>query len=357
MPNFRREPKQIRRLKISQLQNRRREDLTKLVSNSIMSCASYDQTIEVNEVPMIAICRRNVRDVGSYIVAELVSRPFLKRHVLKNLTNVVKNHPFLTLADYSRIDTEKTNKKLTEWINSPQFIPCFGYDYRHCCENYENFSIGADPYEDYSPYYKYECYTYKNELQWFFALYTEWKNVSRRPESKYYLIPIQKWFNAEPRVFPMPLPSKKGFRWYKVEELLRHMYRNIIEKYETDLNPQPILHDVLFSNYFSTLWLKSHFIRTPVNIQSLQNIVKCFPYPDKIVIKKKRYFKLLSLNGMVRLLLLNLVISPGSSLTMKRVCSRNLLRYLTGGEYLIYLNSNFDSFQQYWARLFSHRKF
>ena len=165
---------------------------------------------------------------------------------------------------------------------------------------------------------------------------------------------IKNWFNAEPRVFPMPLPSKKGFRWYKVEELLRHVYRNIIEKYETDLNPQPILHDVLFSNYFSILWLRT---RTPIHIQSLQNIVKCFPYPDKIVIRNKRYFKLLSLNGMVKLLLLNLVSSPGSSLTMKRVCSINILRYLTGGEYLLYLNSNFNSFQQYWARLFSDRNF
>lgn len=351
MPNFRRDSKQVRRLKVSQLQNRRREDLTKLVSNSIMSCSSHDQK-EDNGVQMIAICTRNVRDVSSYIVAALVSQPFLKRRILKNLTDVVKNHPFLTLSNYSGFYTEKIKKKLTEWMNSPHFIRCFECDY-NCCENYNDFSIGVG----HTDYYRCEYYTYKNELQWFFALYTEWKNVSRRPESKYYLISILTWFNAEPRVFPMPLPSKKGFRWYKVEELLRHMYRNIIEKYETDLNPQPILHDVLFSNYFSTLWLKSHFIRTPVNIQSLQNIVKCFPYPDKIVIKKKRYFKLLSLNGMVRLLLLNLVISPGSSLTMKRVCSRNLLRYLTGGEYLIYLNSNFDSFQQYWARLFSHRKF
>lgn len=334
MPNINRDSKQVRRLKISQFQNRRREELTKLISNSIMSCASYDQK-EDNGVPMIAICTRNVRDVSSYIVAELVSRPFLKKHVLKNIIDVVKTHPFLTLADYSRIDTEKNKKKLTEWMNSPQFIRHFGCDYYHCCENYSDFLIGFDRHEIYSQYYKYECYTYKNELQWFFALYTEWKNVAQSPESKYYLIDIKTWFNAEPRIFPMPLPSKKGFRWYKVEELLRHVYRNIIEKYETDLNPQPILHDVLFSNYFSTLWLRTHFIRIPINTQSHQNIVKCFPFPDKIVIKKRRYFRLLSINGMTRLLLINLVNSPGSSQTMKRVCSGNLLRYLTGGEYLL----------------------
>ena len=351
MPNINRDSKQIRRLRVSQFQNRRREDLTKLVSNSIMSCARYDDATK--EVPMIAICTRNVRDVSSYIVAELVSRPFLKRHVLGNLIDVLKTHPFLTLANYSGFYTEKTTKKIIEWMNSPQFVQCFGYDYYHCCENYNDFSIGFGHID----YYRNECYTYKNELQWFFALYTEWKNVARCPESKYYLIPILTWFNAEPRIFPIPLPSKKGFHWYKVDELLRHVYRNIIEKYETDLNPHPTLHDVLFSNYFSTLWLKSHFIRTPINAQLQQNIVKCFPFPDKIVIKNKRYLKLLSLNGIVRLLLRNLVNSPGSSITMKRVCSGNLLRYLTGGEYLIYLNSNFNSFQQYWARLFSDRIF
>jgi hypothetical protein len=334
MPNINRDPKQVRRLKVSQFQNRRREELTKLVSNSIMSCASYDQK-EDDGVPMIAICARNVRDVSSYIVAAVVSQPFLKRRVLKNLTDVVKNHPFLTLANYSQIDTEKNKKKLTEWMNSPQFIRCFGCDYYHCCENYNDFLIAFDRHEVYSPYYKYECYTYKNELQWFFALYTEWKNVARCPESKYYLIDIKTWFNAEPRIFPMPLPSKKGFRWYKVEELLQHVYRNIIENYETDLNPQPMLHDVLFTYYFATLWVKSHFIRTTINTQSQQNIVECFPFPDKIVIKKKRYFRLLSINGMVRLLLINLVNRPGSSLSMKKVCAGNLLRYLTGGEYLL----------------------
>jgi hypothetical protein len=330
MPNINRDSKQVRRLKASQFQNRRREELTKLVSNSIMSCTSYDQK-EDNGVPMIAICSRNVRDVSSYIVGELVSRPFLKKHVLKNLTDVVKNHPFLILADYSRIDTEKNKKKLTEWMNSQNFIRCFGCDYYHCCENYNDFLVGFG----HTDYYRDECYTYKNELQWFFTLYTEWKNVARCPESKYYLIPILTWFNAEPRIFPMPLPSKKGFRWYNVEELLQHVYINIIEKYETDLNPQPILQDVLFSNYFSTLWLKSHFIRTPINTQSQQNIVECFPFPDRIVIKRKRYFRLLSINGMVRLLLLNLVNRPGSSLSMKKVCAGNLLRYLTGGEYLL----------------------
>jgi hypothetical protein len=340
MPNFRRESKQVRRLKISQFQNRRREALTKLVSNSITSCPSYDHCHDQKEVPMIAICSRNVRDVTSYIVGGMISHPFLKRYISKNLTNVVKNHPFQTLANYSRIATEKTKKKLTEWINSTHFIRCFRCDYYHCCGNYDDFLIGFDRNEDYSAYYKYECYTYRNELQWFFSLYTEWKNVARCPESKHYLIPISTWFNSEPRLFPMPLPSKKGFRWFKVEELLQHVYRNIIEKYETDLNPQPTLHDVLFSNYFSTLWLKSHFIRTTVNTQSQQNIVKCFPFPDKIVIKRKRYFRLLSLNGMVRLLLLNLVSSLGSSLTMKKVCFKNLVRYLTGGEYLLYLNSN-----------------
>jgi hypothetical protein len=352
MPNFRRDPKQVRRLKISQFQNRRREDLTKLVSNSITSCPSYVQK-EGNGVPMVAISTRNVRDVSSYIVTEMISRPFLKRHVLGNLIDVLKTPPFLTLSNYSGFYTEKTTKKITEWMNSQNFIRCFGYDYYHCCGNYNDFSIGFG----HTDYYRNEYYTYKNEFQWFFSLYTEWKNAARCPESKYYLMEISSWFNAEPRLFPMPLPSKKGFRWFKVEELLRHVYRNIIEKYETDLNPQPILHDVLFSNYFSTLWLKSHFIRTPVNTQMLQNIVKCFPFPDKIVIKKKRYFRLLSLNGMMRLLLINLVSCPGSSLTMKRVCSRNLLRYLTGGEYLLYLNSNFNSFQQYWARLFSDRYF
>jgi hypothetical protein len=295
-----------------------------------MSCPSYLQK-EGNGVPMVAISTRNVRDVSSYIVAEMISRPFLKRHVVGNLIDVLKTHPFLTLSNYSGFYTEKITKKLTEWMNSQNFIRCFGYDYYHCCGNYDDFSIGFGHTE----YYRNEYYTYKNEFQWFFSLYTEWKNVARCPDSKYYLIPISTWFTAEPWLFPMPLPSKKGFRWFKVEELLRHVYRNIIEKYETDLNPQPTLHDVLFSNYFSTLWLRSHFMRTPINTQLLQNIVKCFPFPDKIVIKKKRYFRLLSLNGIVRLLLLNLVSSPGSSLTMKRVCSRTLVRYLTGGEYLL----------------------
>lgn len=330
MPNIHRDPKQVRRLKNSQFQNRRRECLTKLVSNSIMSCPSYVR-IEDNGVPMVAISTRNVRDVSSYIVAEMISQPFLKRHVLENLIDVLKTPPFLTLSNYSGFYTEKTTKKITEWMNSQNFIRCFGCDYYHCCENYDDFSIGFGHTE----YYRNEYYTYKNEFQWFFSLYTEWKNVARCPESKYYLMEISSWFNVEPRLFPMPLPSKKGFRWLKVEELLQHVYRNIIEKYETDLNPQPTLHDVLFSNYFSDRWLKLNFIPIYINTQTHKNIVNCFPFPDKIVMKRKRYFRLLSVNGIVRLLLLNLVNRPGSSLTIKKVCYKNLLRYIIGGEYLL----------------------
>ena len=151
----------------------------------------------------------------------------------------------------------------------------------------------------------------------------------------------------------MPLPCQKGFRWYNVDVLLQHVFRNIIEKYETDLSVQPTIFDVAFSNYFSTIWTNR---RRTFQIDFQNNISKCFPFPDRIVITKIRYVRLLSLNGMVKLLLNKWVSSPGTSLTIRRVFSRMLLRYLSGGEYLICINSEFSSFAQYWHRRYQ-RKF
>jgi len=156
----------------------------------------------------------------------------------------------------------------------------------------------------------------------------------------------------------MRLPCKKGYRWYNVDILLKHVFRNIIDKYDTDLPIQPKIYDVAFSNYFSMIWTNVQLGKSRLQIESQNQISKCFPFPDRIVINNKRYLKLLSLNGMVRLLMHQFVNISGSSLTMRRVCFTKLYRYLTGGEYLIYLTINYTSFPQHWYRLYhSNRKF
>jgi len=339
------EPKPIRRQKPSQWQNRRRETLTKLVSKSITSCASHDARLD-GDIPMIAICSRNVRDVSGIIVTNIIEHTFLKRYLAENVSKVSESSLFRLLAHYSQRCSENINIKLTEWMSSENFVKDFGFDYYHSCENFENFTIGYDRNGGYSHYYKYECSTFKNELQWFFSLYDQWNSVVRCAESPYYLMKITDWFNAEKRDCPMPLPSKKGVRWFKVDDLLRRVYNNIIEKYETDMNPQSTILEVAFSNYFSTVWANSELRR----ISAHTCITEYFPYPDQIVTIHRRYLRLLSLGGIMRTLLKNMTSLPGTSLTMTRFIKRTLVNYLTSGEYFIILEQNGTPFPQFWAR-------
>jgi hypothetical protein len=345
----RKDPKPIRRLKPSQWQNRRREALTKLVSKSITSCASHDVRID-HSVPMIAICSRNVRDVSGIIVTNIIEHTFLKRYLAENVSNVSESNLFRHLANYSQSCFENINIKLKEWMNSENFVKDFGFDYYHSCENYENFTIGYDRNGGYSHYYKYECSKFKNELQWFFSLYDQWNSVVRCVESPYYLMKISDWFKAEKRDCPTPLPSKKGVRWFKVDDLLRCVYNNIIEKYETDLNPQSKILEVAFSNYFSTLWLNTELRRISAHTQSISCITEYFPFPDQIVTTRNRYLRLLSLGGIMRTLIKNMTQLPGTSLTMTRFAKRTLVNYLTSGEYFIILEQNGIQFPQLWAR-------
>ena len=67
----------MRRIKVSQWQNRRREALTKLASKSITSCASHDARLDC-DIPMIAICSRNVRNVAGIIVDNIIQYTYLK---------------------------------------------------------------------------------------------------------------------------------------------------------------------------------------------------------------------------------------------------------------------------------------
>ena len=345
MPRNYRRPKSVRRLKVSQWQNRRREALTKLASKSITSCASHDARLD-GDIPMIAICSRNVRNVAGIIVDNIIQYTYLKRHLAENVSQVRDSDLFRTLSNYSRINSENINIKLNEWMSSENFVKDFGFDYYHSCQNYENFTIGYDRYGGYSQYYKYQCFQFKNELQWFFSLYDQWNSVVRCATSPYYLMKITDWFNAEKREFPMPSPSKKGVRWFKVDVLLQNVYNNIIEKYETDMNPQRKIYDVVFSNYFSTLWVNSELRR----ISAQTSATQYFPFPDQIVSTLKRYFRLLSLGGIMRTLLKNMTQLPGTSLTMTRFAKRCLVNYLTSGEYLILLEHVEETFPQLWAR-------
>ena len=338
--NYRR-PKSVRRLKVSQWQNRRREALTKLASKSITSCASHDARLD-GDIPMIAICSRNVRNVAGIIVDNIIQYTYLKRYLAENSHSDL----FRSLSNYSRINSENINIKLKEWMSSENFVKDFGFDYYHSCQNYENFTICYDRNGGYSHYYKYECSKFKNELQWFFSLYDQWNSLVRCTTSPYYLMKIIDWFNAEKRDFPMPSPSKKGVRWYNVDVLLQHVFNNIIEKYETDMNPQPKIHDVAFSNYFSTLWLNTEQRR----ISAHTCVTQYFPFPDQIVQTRKRSLRLLSLGGIMRTLLKNMTKLPGTSLTMTRFAKRALVNYLTSGEYLILLEHVEETFPQLWAR-------
>lgn len=341
----RKDPKQIRRQKPSQWQNRRREDLIKLVSNSITSCASHDSRLEGD----IAICSRNVREIANIITFYISDEKYLKRYLIQKIANVSNSVPYLyeRLVNYSKNQQAEIEPIIDKWT-CPFFVACFQYDFHFCGHKFEHFKIAADFHEEYSEYYKSDCRKYPNALQWYFSLYKEW---IWNDKYDWY-----GWIKTKKKEIPMPLPSKKGFRWYNVDVLLQHVFRNIIEKYDTDLSVQPTIYDVAFSNYFSTIWINSRLGTRCIQLESQKCISNCFPFPDRIVITKIRYVRLLSLNGMVRLLLHKWVSSPGSSLTMNRVCSTKLLRYLSGGEYLICSNSIFSSFPQYWHRQYE-RKF
>lgn len=344
-----RDPKQIRRLRQSQWQNRRREDLIKLVSNSITSCASHDSRLEGD----IAICSRNVREIANIITGHILDEKYLKRFLIEKIANISSSMPFLhsKLVNYSQKHQEEIEPIIDKW-SCPFFVECFQYDFHFCRYNFQNFKIAADWSEEYSQYYKSECQKHPNALQWYFSLYKEWhKDWTWNSQFNFY-----GWITKKKKEIPMPLPCQKGFRWYNVDVLLQHVYKNIIEKYETDLPVQPTIYDVAFSNYFSTVWTNARLGRRCVQLDFQSSISQCFPFPDRIVIYKMRYLRLLSLNSMVRLLLHKLVSSPGSSLTMNRLCSTKLLRYLSGGEYLICVNSIFSSFPQYWHRRYE-RKF
>jgi hypothetical protein len=345
----RKDPKHIRRQKPSQWQNRRREDLIKLVSNSITSCANHDSRLEGD----IAICSRNVREIANIITFYILDEKYLKRYLIQKIANVSNSMPYLyeRLVNYSQKHQDEIEPTIKEWT-CPFFIECFQHDFHLCRHNFKDFKIAADWSEEYSQYYKSNCRKYPNALQWYFALYKEWNNCWTGEEK----FNFYGWIVNKKKEIPMPLPCQKGFRWYNVDVLLQHVFRNIIEKYETDLSVQPTIYDVAFSNYFSMIWINAKLGRRCVQIESLKCISNCFPFPDRIVITRIRYVRLLSLNGMVRLLLDKWVSSPGSSLTMNRVCSTKLLRYLSGGEYLICVNSIFSSFAQYWHRRYE-RKF
>lgn len=338
-------PKQIRRQKPSQWQNRRREDLIKLVSNSITSCASHDSRLEGD----IAICSRNVREIANIITGYILDEKYLKRFLIEKLANVSNSVPYLNerLVNYSQKHQAEIEPIIDKWT-CPFFVECFQCDFHFCGHNFQHFKIAADWSEEYSEYYKSNCRKYPNALQWYFTLYKEWIWNSQ--------LNFYGWIKNKKKEIPMPLPCKKGFRWYNVDLLLQHVFRNIIEKYDTDLSIQPTIYDVAFSNYFSTIWINARLGRRCIQIESQKYISNCFPFPDRIVIYKMRYLRLLSVNGMVRLLLHKWVSSLGSSLTMHRVCSIQLLRYLSGGEYLICVNSIFSSFPQYWHRRYE-RKF
>jgi hypothetical protein len=345
----RKAPKQIRRQKQSQWLNRRREDLIKIVSNSITSCASHDSRLEGD----IAICSRNVREIANIITYYILDKKYLKRYLIEKIANVSNSVPYLheRLVNYSQKYQSEIEPIINKWT-CPFFVECFEYDFHFCGHNFQNFKIAADWSEEYSEYYKSECRKYPNALQWFFNLYKEWNNSWTRAEK----FNFYGWIANKKKEIPMPLPCQKGFRWYNVDVLLHHVFRNIIEKYETDLPVQPSIYDVAFTNYFSTIWTNARLGRRFVQLESQECISKRFPFPDKIVLTTMRYLRLLSINGMVRLLLIKLVNRPGSSLTMHRVCSTKLLRYLSGGEYFICVNTIFSSFAQYWHRRYE-RKF
>jgi hypothetical protein len=341
-----RDPKQIRRLRQSQWQNRRREDLIKLVSNSITSCSSHESRLEGD----IAICSRNVREIAKIITFYILDEKYLKRYLIDQISNISNSFLHSKLLNYSQQHQAEIEPIINKW-SCPFFVECFQYDFHFCGHNFQNFKIAADWSEEYSQSYKSECQKHPNALQWYFALYKEWHNDwTWNSQYNFY-----GWITNKKKEIPMPLPCQKGFRWYNVDVLLQHVFRNIIEKYETDLPVQPMIYDVAFSNYFSTIWMNSRLGRRAFQIDFQSNISKCFPFPDRIVITKVRYIRLLSLNGMVRLLLNKWVSSPGTSLSMHRVFSKMLLRYLSGGEYLICINSIFSSFAQYWHRRYERK--
>jgi hypothetical protein len=343
----RKEPKNVRSQKTSQWQNRRRENLTKLISKSIMTCDDLHSS-ELQDCPSIAICSRNVRHVTQYITENIIGQSFLKRYLVEESPKIKDNCLFRTLSKYSKIISENTTKKLKEWSMSAKFFEDFCTDYYHSCEIFQDFTVGCDLHYKYSSYYKYECNTYKNELEWFFSLYTDWKNVVRCENTKYYLIKFSDWFNDVNRTFPMPLPSKRGFYWYNVEKLIQHVFRNIVEKYETDMKPIPEVHYAAFSNYFLTQWVNSHLHITTTHTNYC--IRKYLPFPDKIVVISRRYFRLLSLGGMIQKLLENISKLPGTSYTISRFTKRTLVNYVTGSELLFIIQNDKYSFPHYWAR-------
>jgi len=344
-----RDPKQIRRLRQSQWQNRRREDLIKLVSKSITSCASHESRLEGD----IAICSRNVREIANIITGNILDEKYLKRFLFEKISNISTSMPFLhsKLINYSQKHQEEIEPIINKW-SCPFFVECFQYDFHFCRHNFQDFKIASDWSEEYSQYYKSECQKHPNVLQWYFSLYKEWHN-ERTWNSQFH---FYGWITNKKKEIPIPLPCQKGFRWYNVDVLLQHVFSNIIEKYETDLPVQPTIYDVAFSNYFSTIRMNSRLGRGALRIDFQSNISKCFPFPDRIVITKIRYLRLLSLNSMIILLLNKWVSSIGTILSIHRVFSKMLLRYLSGGEYLICVNSIFSSFPQYWHRRY-HRKF
>jgi len=344
-----RDPKQIRRLRQSQWQNRRREDLIKLVSKSITSCASHESRLEGD----IAICSRNVREIANIITGNILDEKYLKRFLFEKISNISTSMPFLhsKLINYSQKHQEEIEPIINKW-SCPFFVECFQYDFHFCRHNFQDFKIASDWSEEYSQYYKSECQKHPNVLQWYFSLYKEWHN-ERTWNSLFH---FYGWITNKKKEIPIPLPCQKGFRWYNVDVLLQHVFSNIIEKYETDLPVQPTIYDVAFSNYFSTIRMNSRLGRGALRIDFQSNISKCFPFPDRIVITKIRYLRLLSLNSMIILLLNKWVSSIGTILSIHRVFSKMLLRYLSGGEYLICVNSIFSSFPQYWHRRY-HRKF
>ena len=343
----RKEPKQIRRQKPSQWQNRRREDLTKLVSNSITSCASHDSRLEGD----IAICSRNVREIANIITGYILDEKYLKRFLIEKLANVSNSVPYLheRLVNYSQKHQAEIEPIIDKWT-CPFFVECFQCDFHFCGHNFQHFKIAADWSEEYSEYYKSNCRKYPNALQWYFTLYKEWIWNSQ--------LNFYSWIKNKKKEIPMALPSKKGFRWYNVDVLLQHVFRNIIEKYETDLNPQHIIHYAAFSNYFSTLWANSQLRRISPHTQCISCITQYLPFPDKIVVIMKRYLRLLSLGGLMHKLLHNMSTLPGTSLTITRFTKRTLVNYVTGGELLLVLDNDHYRFPQLcgrrWGRIFNN---
>jgi len=260
------------------------------------------------------------------------------------MTNVSNSVPYLyeRLVNYSKNQQAEIEPIIDKWTSCPFFVECFQYDFHFCGHNFKNFKIAADWSEEYSEYYKSNCRKYPNALQWYFTLYKEW---TWNLQFSFY-----DWIKNKKKEIPMPLPSKKGFRWYNVDVLLQHVFRNIIEKYETDLNPQHMIHYAAFSNYFSTLWANSQLRRISPHTQCISCITQYLPFPDKIVAIMKRYLRLLSLGGLMHKLLHNMTTLPGTSLTITRFTKRNLVNYVTGGELLLVLDNDHYRFPQLCGR-------